>query len=299
MAAIERWQQPDWTVDISIKPSAGSKSFWETARLWREKLEITSDKTSRMQLEKQIIGVLYAFIRLNVKRGRIYDLREVLQTGRADCLGYAKIFIVLGRYCGMDMGVVEVIVDNRGMNVPHTATLVRLANGQLQFIDFWYGSQDIRHQRLGLRVKLDNRWQVMDIDFPDIKDAEAVSYLPDSCVDGITLYIEGNRSLKKKDYARAVEQYSQAIQLYPQNARIYYNRAIAYENLGQAEKAQADYPRALRDQSSTIRTLAVQPEDVVDLIRLDDQNMPEKEQHKFLLKAGFITGKPVESDTRN
>ena len=103
--------------------------------------------------QKLMIEWLYASIRRNIKRGRIFDLREVLATGKADCLGYAKLLTVLGRHCGLDLGVVEVIVDTRGIIVPHTATLVRLADGKPQIVDFWYGSTDSWHQRLGLSVR--------------------------------------------------------------------------------------------------------------------------------------------------
>jgi tetratricopeptide (TPR) repeat protein len=251
----------------------------------------TGDRRSAIQLEKMIVDWLYAFIRLNVKRGRIFDLREVLKTGQSDCLGYAKLLIILGRACGLDVGVVEVIIDNRGRNVPHTATLVKMIGGQKRFIDIWYGSQDIRHQRLGLRLKHGLQWYIEDIDYKDLKEAEDVSYLPDHCVDAITLYIEGNRSLKDRDYSRAVEQYTQAIALYPENARFFYNRAIAYENLGQPVRAQLDYSRALHDGSSIIRTLATQPDDVVDLIRLDEEHLADAEQSIFLFSQGFITGR--------
>jgi tetratricopeptide (TPR) repeat protein len=230
---------------------------------------------------------------MNVIRGRIFDLDEVLETRQADCLGYAKLFTVLGRYCGLDTGIVEVIIDNRGKTVPHTVALARMVNRRRQFIDLWYGSEDIRHKRLGLRLKRGGKWQMADSDFKDLPEAEDISYLPDHCVDAITLYIEGNRSLKQKDYARAVEQYSQAVRLYPQNARIFYNRAVAYENLGETEKAQADYARALRDESSVIRTLATQPEEVVDLIRLDEEQIPDEIQYAYLLSQGFVTGKKV------
>ena len=134
--------------------------------------------------------------------------QEVLGSGQADCLGYAKLLTVLGRLSGLDLGVIEVIIDTRGTTVPHTAVLVRLAGGKAQVIDLWYGSQDIRHRRLGARVRRGREWNIEDIDIRGIRKFEGLSYLPDSCVDAITLYIEGNRSLKKGDYSEAVGQYT-------------------------------------------------------------------------------------------
>ena len=191
------------------------------------------------------------------------------------------------------MGVVEVVIDNRGKIVPHTATLVRLAGGRRQIVDFWYGSKDIKHKRLGLNVKRGHQWQVEDLDFQELKAVEDISFLPNRYVDAITLYIEGNRALKKGDYAQAVEQYSHSIRLYPENARTYYNRAIAYEKLGERKKAEGDYARALQDDSAIMRTRATQPEEIVDLIRLDEKNISEREQQVYLLSQGFVTGQKV------
>jgi tetratricopeptide (TPR) repeat protein len=237
--------------------------------------------------EKRLIDWLYRFIRLNVKRGRVFNLNEVLKTGKADCLGYAKLFTTLGRAAGLDLGVAEVVTDYRGCNMPHTCSLVKLAGGKNQFVDFWYGSQDIRHKRLGLAIKKQGDWKIEDIDFPKIKKLEEISYLPDDRVDGITFYIEGNRSLKEENYKRAVKEYSEAIRLYPENSRAYYNRAIGYEKLGQLVKAEEDYSRALRDESAQKRTVATLPREVVDLIRLDEEGVSEEEQEIYLRNEGF------------
>jgi tetratricopeptide (TPR) repeat protein len=294
ISVVDLWRQPPSPAFLkNLTPATGVIKFRDIADSLRLKIKATNNSLSRKRLEKMIIGWLYDFIRLNVKRGRVFDLGEVLKTGQADCLGYAKLFTTLGRHCGLDSGVIEVITDNRGRNVPHTAILVKLPDDTPQFIDFWYGSQDIKHQRLGLRIKHGIAWQIEDIDYQIMKISEAVAYLPDHCVDGITLYIEGNRSLKNGDYRQAIRQYSKSIRLYPQNARTFYNRAVAYENLGQLKKAKTDYARALRDNASLFRTLATQPEDIVDLIGLDEENMPEIDQKAYLLYHGFITGRQV------
>jgi tetratricopeptide (TPR) repeat protein len=292
--AIARWKFPEMPAELTCRFSLGSRSrFYDLSNWYRETLAAAVDFRLCQGIEKNLIVWLYDFIRLNVKRGRIYNLCEVLRTGDADCLGYAKLFATLGRQCGLDAGVVEIVVDNRGRNVPHTGSLARLADGKRQFIDFWYGSTNIRHKRLGLRVKRQGAWNIEDIDFPDIKKAEDTGYLPDDVVDAIMLYIQGNISLNEGKYDRAVGQYSRAIALYPQNARIFYNRAIAYEKLGLGEKAEADYSRALQDTAALMRTLATQPQDVVDLIKLDRKYVPAVDQQIYLLHKGFITGRPV------
>lgn len=294
--AVDGWYLPELPEELKYRiPPYYRRRVWDYFHMWyRIELESLETRLSaREKIEKTVTAWLYDLIRLNVKRGRFFDLLQVLRTGNADCLGYAKLFVTLGRRCGLDLGIVEVIIDNRGCRVPHTATLVRMAGGRRRFIDFWYGSRNIRHKRLGLQVKREGLWRIEDIDYREIKKAEDISFLPDDRVDAITLYIEGNRHLKQDDYTLAIDRYSESIRLYPQNARTYYNRAIAFEKLGQPEKAQADYARALQDETALCRTLAAQPEDVVDLARLDEKFIPELDQQIFLLHTGFITGKEV------
>jgi tetratricopeptide (TPR) repeat protein len=312
--AVSAWPIPELPAELktAVKHESG-EDFWEIGR--RQRLLIGStrrvDRQNRMTLKT--LDWLYAFIRLTVKRGRVYDLREVLQTRKADCLGYCKLFTVLGRYCGLDCGVADVIVDNRGITMPHSAVLVRLINRKPTFLDFWYGSKNPHHRRLGLRVKFENRWKVVDVEstqlrtcaplrapqtpepIPSIDEASCLdyTYLPDSCVDGITLYIEGNRFLKQGENFKAMEAYSQAIKLYPLNARVFYNRAIAFEKIGELSKAMRDYARALKGEAAIQRTLAVQPEDIVNLIKLDEQNVPESQQQMYLVWKGSVTGKRV------
>jgi tetratricopeptide (TPR) repeat protein len=294
MEDVTLWPLPFLPKELKDKiPAGSSKSYPDISSWFRKKIQSSGCLYSREDCEETLINWLYAFIRLNIKRGPVFNLREVLRTGEADCLGYAKLFTTLGRDCGLDLGVVEVIIDNRGRNVSHTVTLVNLAGGGKRFVDFWYGSQNIRPKRVGLQVKGKSGWEIEDIDFSRIKKTVDISYLPDEAIDAVTLYIEGNRSLKTGNYGLAVEKYTRAAALYPQNARVYYNRAVAYEMLGEPEKAEADYKLALKDEAAIKRTLATQPQEVVDLMKLDEKFIPEPDQEIYLLHKGFITGRKV------
>ena len=292
--AIAEWRLPELPDEIKGRFSRFYKrGFRHFCDWYRSKRESFTSLRILKRDEETVINWLYDFIRLNVKRGPVFHLREVLQTGDADCLGYAKLFTSLGRECGLDLGVVEVIIDNRGLNVPHTAVLIKRAGGTWQCVDFWYGSRYIRHKRLSLQVKRGDFWTTEDLDFRQIKNVEDINYLLDDHVDAITFYILGNRALKEGDYPEAVEQYNAAIRIFPENARVYYNRAIAYEKMGQPEKAREDYARALQDEAALKRTLATQPRDVVDLMKLDEKCIPELDQEIYLLHSGFITGERV------
>lgn len=155
--AISAWPLPVLSQSLKdLIQVTYQNDFWSTAFLLRDNLAKEKYVRRKTQLQTLTIDWLYDLIRLNVKRGRVFDLSEVVKTGKADCLGYCKIFSVLGRYCGLDTGVADVILDNRGLAVPHTVALVKVGERGVKgyrFVDFWYGSKNIRHKRLGLRVR--------------------------------------------------------------------------------------------------------------------------------------------------
>ena len=258
-----------------------------------QRLTETPSSHYKSQLEVKLISWLYDFIRANVKRDRVFDLREVLQRGGADCLGYAKLFTLLGRLLGLNAGVIEVVIDNKGRHVPHTAVLVRLKNHRWRFVDLWYGSKNITHQRLGLQVKRGGAWKIEDLESSELACLEEVCYLPDPCVNAITLYIWGNRHLDRQGFDSAIKCYSKAIELYPGNARFFYNRAVAYDNLGEHEKANADYVQALSDDAAITRIIAREHNEVTSLLNLDARGIDNLAQEMYLLHKGFSTGKEV------
>ncbi len=293
-AVINTWQRlelPDqWKYGVR---NSGGEGVVELSRLVKASLAKIQSSRQKSWLEIKLISWLYDFIKGNVKRGRVFDLGEVLLQGSADCLGYAKLFTLLGRLFGLDVGVVEVVRDNAGRHVPHTAALVRLSDRQLRFIDLWYGSKNISHKRIGLQVKRGGVWKIEDLELKELGKLEEVCYLPDSCIDAITTYIRGNRHLNRQEFATAIECYSQALRLYPNNARFHYNRAIAYENMGEHEKASADYAQALCDNAAIIRLLAREHEEVISLLDLDAKAEDNLGQEMYLLYKGFVTGKKV------
>ena len=46
-------------------------------------------------------------------------MREALIHKQADCLGYAKLMNYLGKRFALNMGIVEVLIDNRRRYTPH------------------------------------------------------------------------------------------------------------------------------------------------------------------------------------
>jgi tetratricopeptide (TPR) repeat protein len=257
--------------------------------LIRQRLGGDAEPRSRIQIA--VSDWLYNLVRYNVKRGRAFELAEVLSTRRADCLGYARLLSVLGSGFGLELGVVEVLIDNAGRHVPHHVNLLNLADGTHRFIDAWYGSSNISHRRIGALVNGKPR----DIDRDELREIGDLRGLPETCLEAITLYIKGNRCLERNELDEAIKYYSAAIELYPNNSRAYYNRAIAREGKGEVEGARLDYARALRDEASLIRILATTYE-LEGLIKLDEKGIGEQEQAIYLWHKGYKTGSCVGHD---
>ena len=250
-------------------------------------VELRGNTRQKPDLEAAV-DLLYRLVRSNIKRGRAFELDVVLSTRRADCLGYTRLFFALGRF-GLELGIIEVLIDNAGRYVPHHVNLLNLPDGTRRFMDAWYGSTDINHRRIGALV--DGRPE--DIDSGELKKIHDIEGLPDYCIEAITLYIKGNRCLERDELDRAIKYYSGAIDLYPNNSRAFYNRAIAHERKGVTAEAELDYARALKDESSLIRVLA-RTDELESLIALDEKDISEEEQDIYLWHKGFKTGAPAE-----
>ena len=255
-------------------------------RLLEQRLTENTDDRSPVQVA--VAHWLYCLVRCNVKRGRAFELDEVLATGRADCLGYAKLFSAIGNRFGLELGIVEILVDNMGRYVPHHANLLNLDNKAYRFIDAWYGSPNINHRRIGALVGGKPRVIHRD-ELAEISDLKG---LPDRCIEAITLYVRGNRCLEKGELDEAIRLYSEALMLYPDNSRAFYNRALAHERKGAVEAARLDYDKAFRDEASLIRVLA-KIDELEPLITLDEKDISEEKQDIYLWHKGFKTGVPA------
>jgi len=285
--ALTSWRVPEPPGELK---EAGVNHYQlQTIRaLAAKRLAEASSTESSRTIENTIADWLYDLVRRNVKRGRVFELDEVLASRRADCLGYARLFAALGPRFGLELGVVEVVVDNAGRSVPHHVNLLNLSNGTRRFIDAWYGSKDIRHRRMGALV--DGR--ARDIDQGELGEVRELRGLPEQCVDAITLYIKGNGHLERGELDEAIRCYTRAIALYPNNTRAFYNRALAHDRRGEAEEAALDYAEALKDESSTVRLLA-SIEGIEGLLELDEAGVSEEEQDIYLWHRGFKTGEEV------
>ena len=289
-SALAGWYIPG--LPYELRGSTTQKIDLEAVGLLiSQKLAKAHDEEEASGIQIVISDWLYDLVRSNVKRGRVFELDDVLSTGRADCLGYTKLFSAIGPRFSLVLAIVEVLIDNAGRYVPHHVNILNLANGANRFVDAWYGSSNIRHRRIGALVDGVPR----DIDEEELSGTRNLRGLPDRCIDAITLYIEGNRFLDRDELDQAIKCYSEAIELYPNNSRAFYNRALAHDRKGNTEEAKLDYAHALKDESSLIRVLATIGE-LEDLIILDDEGIGELEQDIYLWRKGFKTGEQAGYD---
>lgn len=286
----------------AIKRSSepGRTTFDALARSIQLRISRSIETSEKATMEQAAMDWLYTALRANILRGRVFELQRIITERRADCLGYARLFEILGRNLGLDIGIAEVIVDNSGRYVPHFVNLLQLSDGTAMFIDAWYGSTNIMHSRIGLQVRQKGNWLLKDIDFNELGDFASLRGIPPRCVYGTTLFALGNRHLEKGlrgdngvELGHALQYYNTAIALYPENVRFYFNRAIALENAGMMAEAKSDYEAALADEDRLVRVLATQHEEVVGLIALDEKRISASHQRLYLLHKGFLTGTRV------
>ena len=243
--------------------------------------------------EEKLVDWLYSLVRRNIKRGRLWEIADVITRHQADCLGYARLLSFLATYFGLKAGVVEVVQDNCGRYVPHYVCLVNLSNGQKRFVDPWYGSTNVRHRLLTARVKEGERLIIKQLPQEAVESRAEVEGLSPEQVAGVSFYILGNSYLARGMMVEALDCYNTSLWLYPQNPRTLFNRAIALEKIDKAEQAKMDYQRAFSIDLSIGRILATIDE-IEPLIELDERGIDERDQQIYLLRKGFITGREEE-----
>ncbi|MDI6806725.1 MAG: NUDIX domain-containing protein [Candidatus Aenigmarchaeota archaeon] len=276
------WSLPELPEKLGIKVNSFLRAR-DVGRFIKSRLKEAKTEDEVIELNLMASDFLYDLVRKNVKRGRIFELSEVLTTKHADCLGYVKLFDLLAPKFGLDLGIVEVIVDNAGRRVPHYVNLLSLPNKEYRFLDAWYGSKNIFHKRIGALVDE----KVKDVNTEELSEANDVRGLPKHCIDAIDFYILGNGHLERDELDKAIECYTEAIKLHPNNTRAFFNRAIAYERKGEKNKADLDYKQAFKDETRVQASI----EGIEWLIDLDEKGVSEKDQTIYLLHKGYHTGK--------
>ncbi len=251
---------------------AGEGWFDELAKTSSTALSHVLEPATRRQREEELIDWLYALVRRNIKRGRFWELPQILTQRQADCLGYARILSFLASDFGLNAGVVEVVQDNGGRYVPHYVCLVNLADGHKRLVDPWYGSANIHHRLMVARVVEAGKLVVKQLSIGALESAPEAYGLSPEQLAGLSFYILGNSSLDHDMETEAVECYDASLWLYPANPKTLFNRAVALERLRQGKQAQTDYHRAFSIDPSLVRILAT-IEDIEVLPKLDEKGI--------------------------
>ena len=273
---------------LNLGSLTGSR-FDELAKVAQSFLITISDPERRSLFEEKVVDWLFSLVRHNVKRGRFWNLFDVLTQRRADCLGYAKLFTILAKNFGLDAGVVEVIRDCRGRYVPHIVSMIRLADGRKRLVDPWYGSPDIRHRLMNARVRQRRKFVSKTMTLKSLESSSGVFGLSPEQIRGIDFYILGNSFFGRGMQAEAISCYDLSIWLFPSNPRAFFNRAVALESMGRQELSIKDYQRAFSMKQS-FQKIVASAEDLEQLIDLDEKQLEEFDQQVYLIRRGYITG---------
>ncbi|MBI2854861.1 MAG: hypothetical protein HYX87_08090 [Chloroflexi bacterium] len=266
------------------------KSLTKVLAACKSSLPGLAEPENRSRLESRIADWLYKVTRYNIKRGRYWELSNVLTRHSADCLGYARILSFLAVEGGLNAGIMEVIQDNRGRFVPHCVCALELSDGTKKYLDPWYGSPDIRHRLYLARVREDGKLVLKQLTPDEMDSALEVGSLSMMQIAGLSLYIIGNGYLARGMFTEAIECYHVSLWLFPTNTRTLFNRAVACERLGEKESAQTDYQQAFSLDPSIGRVIGT-ADDLEVLMKLDEEDVPEEDQQIYLLRKGYITGK--------
>jgi tetratricopeptide (TPR) repeat protein len=188
---------------------------------------------------------------------RYFHLSAVVEDRKAQCLGYAQLFYVLGSSVGLRVKTMNVLEPAAGVLPPgvgHAACAVDRSDGTclvvdlpLQFLSRPFVWQDEylaagNYWELKPRPNtpgLHGRVQVWD-------EAGLVAAIYDSFAEGCT---------KTDRREQAISYLNQAIELNSQYAEAFYNRGNRYAERRQHERAIADYDRAIELDPKCARAL--------------------------------------------
>jgi tetratricopeptide (TPR) repeat protein len=222
---------------------------------WKRKLAQSSplDSAELARVEEEAAKAICAKIQVEFRTcsaaemHRCFHLSAVVEDRKAQCLGYAQLFYVLGSSVGLRVKTMNVLEPAAGALPPgvgHAACAVDRSDGaclvvdlSLQFVsrpfvwqneylaagNYWELKQKPNTPGLHRRVQF---W----------REAGLVAAIYDSFAEGCT---------KARRPEQAISYLTKAIELNPQYAEAFYNRGNRYADLRQHERAIADYDRAI------------------------------------------------------
>lgn len=226
------------------------------------------------QKEKQVISEIARYLRRRFRyQEGAFELMEILESRRAQCLGYTQLFYVVTQSLGLASHPIDVIVDREpGMILPgegHVSCVVDLRDGSSVLLDL------VPNGVISDAVGLDEDYRKVG-PYHELRDEKnALGLFRKFQVldaDGLYAHILNSRTFKLASHqaTHAVSLFTGAIQLNPDFAVAYSNRAIMLARLEAFDEALADCEQAL-----TINPLSANAHNVRGTVLVSLGKFPE------------------------
>jgi len=260
---------------------------------WKDKLanakqECKKGKISKnhvAKIEESVIRELCRRIRKQFSPEDIFELADVIQNQKADCLGYSQLTYLSGNAVGLSIRPLDVLdyvtTKEENQKEAHIACIIDLFNGQTVMADLAMFSDlmskafklenqfvtvgnylELRNKnnslRIHRRIKVLNRNGLA----AGIYNNRGVAYGSkgeyDKAILDCTKAIEidprfglaycnrGAAYYEKGEYDQAILDYTKAIEIDPRYAKAYNNRGVAYGAKGKDDCAMLDYDKAIK-----------------------------------------------------
>ncbi len=182
---------------------------------------------------------------------RIFELSEVVKTGKANCLGYTQLVMVLGKVIGLNVSAMVVFSDD-WTNENHIANRIQLSDSEYIILDL-AGKEDSYYIMSPVFNWDENYEKGINLYFQKGEsslDSLDKSYSLVQVVDarGIAAGLDnsrGNSHLALDLYQEAIEDFNSAIYYNSSYSHPFYNRGRTYARLGSHQQAIKDYDRAI------------------------------------------------------
>jgi len=192
------------------------------------------------EIEEGITKELGECIRKEVSYKRNhFDLADVIQGERANCLGYSQIFYVLGNSIRLSVHAIRVTPG-------HIANIVDLSDETMTVVDLTRADGFIS-ERIITESEFEgrgSRWRLADKNNL-VREDKTIHILDKNELVGEIYFCRGTICYLSSQGSTAIPHYNRAIELNPASAKAYNNRGGAYLALGEQAKAVSDFNKAL------------------------------------------------------
>ena len=173
-----------------------------------------------------------------------WHLENVIKEGRANCVGYAQLFYVLGKTVGLSVEPIEV-VESRDLMEAHVTDIIGLSDGRKVMMELTSSSAYVS-QAFTLEEEYGEAGNYLELLDDDSKLPHTRIRALDK--DGLMAPVFISRAKNydsSGEYLRAIAEINVAIGLDQGYALAYNNRGVAYRHLGYLYNALSDLDIAI------------------------------------------------------